>query len=65
MEFIERLDKQRDEIENSLLNIQIYSNGQITLQELYGMPYKLRERYIKLKIDYDKKINEAKAKSIT
>ena len=65
MEFIERLDKQRDEIENSLLNIQIYSNGQITLQELYGMPYKLRERYIKLKTDYDKKINEAKAKSIT
>ena len=52
-------------LENSLLNIQIYSNGQITLQELYGMPYKLRERYIKLKTDYDKKINEAKAKSIT
>lgn len=65
MEFIERLDKQRDEIENSLLNVQIYSNGQITLQELYSMPFKLRERYIKLKSEYDKKIKEAKAKSIT
>ena len=45
--------------------MQIYSNGQITLQELYHMPFKLREKYIKLKTDYDKKMNEAKIKSIS
>ena len=44
--------------------MQIYSNGQITLQEIYSMPYKLRERYIKMKTEYDKKMNKAKTKSI-
>jgi hypothetical protein len=29
------------------------------------MPFKLREKYIKLKTDYDKKMNEAKIKSIS
>ena len=52
--------KERAEtFEKSLINITIKSEGKISILEVYGLPYLLRELYIKTFNEYQEEKNKA------
>jgi hypothetical protein len=57
-ELLDSLYKRANNLEKSLLNLSIRTEGKISLQEIYAMPYLQREMYIKLTNEYYEEKNK-------
>lgn len=46
-EYLEELSERANNLTNSIIDISIKSDGKLSLNEVFNMPYELREGYIK------------------
>lgn len=46
-EYLDELSERAKDLTNSIMSISIKSEGKLSLQEVFNMPYNLREDYVK------------------
>lgn len=58
MDIINELKKRAENLEESLIDIHIKTEGKVSLTECYSMPYKIRQIYYKLHNKYVEEQNK-------